>query len=304
MNYIKHSFVTKTFLTLALLSSAAILWQTLPAMQKGQGAIQELFVLNNEGKPSTGLSKLLEKFGLNQDNAQTIVEGTQKEWLRTADKERWEAEDPYANRKDELLPLFKEVGVVDEVKPTEREYDYVVILGALHARAQLRMEHAIKLWDEGYRFKEIVLLGSERALDPQQEPASLFGQGPTPKNEYEMMQWVYAHADLPEEMKKVKTLIINTPNTIDGNGKIKRANTADTIREWLSFNPKPGTCLIVSNQPHVGYQSAVAKTYLPESFKTIPVGNAMNQNARVCEILDALARWTYQENEILKKSKK
>ncbi len=302
MKYPQYSLTTKTFLILALLSGGAIAWQTLPAMQKQ--TVEELCILTNEGKPSTSLSTLLQKFGLAQDTPQIIVDGTQKEWLRTAGKERWESEDPHANLKSELMPLFKEAGVVDEVKPNEKEYDYILVMGALRARAQMRIDYAAKLWNEGYRFKEIVLLGSERKLDATQEPASAFGEGPTPQTEYEMMRWVYDHTNLPAEMKKVKTSIINTPNTIDANGQVKRATTADTIKQWLKDNPKPGSCLIVSNQPHIGYQAAVVKSYLPESFKIIPVGDAMSSTARTCEILDALARWIYQENELLKKSKK
>src|SRR5262249_46960743 len=146
-------------------------------------------------------------------------------------------------------------------------------------------------------------IGSERILDSQQEPASLFGEGPIPKTEYEMVKWVYNHADIPEEMKKIETVFVNTPNIVDANGNIKRPGAGDAIRHWLTMNPQPGTCLLVSNQPHVGYFYAVAKTHLKEPFTVIPVGNAMNPNARVCEILDALARWIYQENEILKKIK-
>lgn len=113
-------------------------------------------------------------------------------------------------------------------------------------------------------------MGSERALDKEQEPTSAFGQELAPTNEYEMMRWVYNHAAIPEEMKKIKTLFVFTLNTIDATGKVKRANTGDTTHEWMKSNPKPGTCLIVSNQPFVGYQTEVTKNFYPDHSKRFP----------------------------------
>ncbi len=265
---------------------------------------QQFYALTSVGKPSAGICKLLQKFNLPENDIDAIVTATQKEWLRTPGKERWDAQDPYAARKDELLPFFKEAGVVGEVKPQAKEFDYAIIMGAFMPRMQVRIEHTKKLWNEGYRFKQIVLLGAERALVPQQEFIETFGRAPVPQTEYEMIQWVYAHADLPHEMKQVKTTFINTPNTIDANGQIMRAKTGDTIKAWLATNPKPGTCLIISNQPQAYYYPAVARTLLPETFKVAQTACALNENARICEILDALARWVYQENELLKKQSK
>lgn len=294
----------KNLLFFTLLLLTGISYQMEPMTQKDQQTLN-LFVLDNECKPSAGLRKLLEAFALKQGNAQTIVNETQKAWLRTSGKERWEAEDLYENRKINLMPLFEEVGLILEIKPQGKEYDYLLIPGALHKRVQLRMEHAIKLWNEGYRFKEIIFLGSERILDPKQEPTSTFDfdANPIPKTESEMMQWVYSHTDLPKDMKRIKTTFINAPNSVDANGKAKRANTGDTIARWLATNPQPGTCLIVSNQPHIGYQTEVAKTYLPKSFTIISAGGAIEPNTKVSEILDALARWIYQSNKFLSNDK-
>ena len=192
--------------------------------------------------------------------------------MRTAGKERWEAEDPYASRKEELMPLFEQIGAIAERKPELKEYDYALIMGGLYRRVADRTAYASELWQKGIRFKEIVLLGSERGLNPKEEPVSHFFdfnyQTPLdeiPKTEYDMMQFVYANTGMPLEMLQTKLTPINTPNTIV-NGQTKRATTQDTINEWLKTNPKPGSCLVISNQPHIDYQKSVTKTFLPETY--------------------------------------
>lgn len=133
MNFIKQSSITATILACVLFSGISIFWQTVPAMQN-DNSLQQLSIFDTHGKPSNGLRKLLDKFELSAESPQIIVEQTQIKWLRTPGKERWESEDPYAKRKDELMPLFKEIGVVDEINPQEKEFDYILIMGALLER--------------------------------------------------------------------------------------------------------------------------------------------------------------------------
>lgn len=253
-----------------------------------------------EGKAQPALANVLHAFSIAAITPDEIVKETQKAWLRPAGKERWEVDDVYAARKQELMPLFKDLGLVEEKRPLQNIYDYLLVMGALYTRAKSRLEYAISLACIGINFRTIVILGSERPLNAQQEPDSLFYGSPLPKTEFQMMQWLFEHTLMPTNMYHA-ALWINTPNKIDENGKMQRATTADTINMFLTHNPIPGTCLVISNQPHVEYQAAVTRFLLPESFIVEGVGHSLSEKAPVSEILDALARWIYQEYQIFKK---
>ncbi len=260
----------------------------------------ELFSPN--GIPHETLTTLLNSFAISAQTPVQIVKETQKAWLRPAGKERWEVDDVYSARKEELMPLFKELGLVEEKRPSEASYDYLLLMGALYTRAKSRLEYAISLSCLGTAFKTIVILGSERSLNPQQEPDSLFYGSPIPKTEFQMMQWIFEHTLMPTHMYNASIIWLNAPNKVDENGKIQRATTADTINLFLASKPNPGTCLVISNQPHIEYQAAVTRLLLPETFRVEGVGQSISEKAPVSQILDALARWIYQEEKIWNKA--
>ncbi len=282
---------------LCLLAVSTINSMSTPQKQDFQGVL-----FQKDDTATQSLSKLLVAFNILANTQDQIVKATQEAWLRPAHKERWESPNPHGNRKEELMPLFKEIGLVCQVKPSQKEYDFLLIMGALHKRAQMRIDYAVKLWKEGYRFKKIVVLGSERPLDAEQEPAHEFNTDEKPHNEFGMLKYC-CNNSMPAEMLTSKNIIfIDTPNTIDAHGKIKRATTGDTINEWLKTeNPKPGSCLVVSNQPHIGYQETVVKNLVPQTFSVEGTGDQQSPDTPVSDILDALARWIYNENQLRKK---
>ena len=245
------------------------------------------------GKAVKPLEELLVKFDIHETALATVTSKTQEKWLRTAGKERWEAQDPYAHLKSELMPLFSKLNLINEIKPNQKHYNYLLILGGLFKRTQSRLQYCINLWQEGTTFDQIILLGSHRPLDPKEEPSSLFTNA-QPHTEYEMMRYLYDTC-VPAPMKNIPAVFINTPNTVDSQGKIKRATTGDTIQQWLhEHKPATGDCLVISSQPHIGYQESVIKTFLP-AFTISSAGPSLQED-KTCEILDALARWIYQEN--------
>jgi hypothetical protein len=254
------------------------------------------------GTPHKTLTTLLSTFKISAQTPTQTMKETQKAWLRPAGKERWEVDDVYGARKQELMPLFKDLGLVEEKRPLQSSYDYLLLMGALYTRAKSRLEYAISLSCLGISFKTIVILGSERSLNAQLEPDSLFSGDAIPKTEFQMMQWIFEHTLMPSDMYNTTIIWVNAPNTIDENGKIQRATTADTINLFLAANPIPGTCLVISNQPHIEYQAAVTRLLLPESFKIEGAGHALSEKAPVSEILDALARWIYQEEKLWNKA--
>lgn len=272
-----------------------------PAME------QRLNLFTDDGIPTAALSELLAACKIDGKTKAEIVKATQEQWIRPADKERYELTDTPEQiaMRPILMPIFEKIGAIHHIDPKYKEYDYILVMGAYYKRAKLRLEQALQLCDAGYQIKEIILLGSERPLNPAEEPAEIFGTDNPPKTEHEMMKWIDTHASMTDTTRHIKRTYVNAPNTIDANGNIKRANTADTFKEWLKTNPKPGSCLVVSNQPYVGYQAAVARLYLPSSFTIDAAGQETNHDQKgiVSIILDSIARWIYQEHQSLKNKK-
>lgn len=283
----------KLFLSIVLICTFA------PAMEQQT----RLTLFTNDGIPTAALSELLAVCKIDGRTKAEIVKATQEQWIRPADKERYELVDTPEQiaMQPILMPIFEKIGLIKQVSPLKKEYDYILVMGAYYKRAKLRLEQALRLCDAGYQVKEIVLLGSERPLNPAEEPTEIFGTDNPPKTEHEMMKWIDSHASMADATRRIKRTYVNAPNTTDADGKIKRANTADTFKEWLKTNPKPGSCLVVSNQPYVGYQAAVARLYLPSSFAIDATGQETNHDQKgiISIILDSLARWIYQEKLML-----
>lgn len=246
-------------------------------------------------KPTEPLKNILQICGIEADSQPDILKATQKVWLRPAGLERWQMEDTFEEKRAQLIPHLKNLNMVNEIPPLATRYDYIFILGGLLKRAKARMDYAEELIKKGIR-GGIEILSSDRTLDPQEEPAEFFKASLTknwvPTTENNMMNWL-----LPNNICSYGH--VTARNSIGLDGKEKRANTADTVKLWASIQqPRPGsTCLVISNQPLITYQEAVVRTHLPATIAIEAVGPAMDENERICEILDSLARRIYQENE-------
>ena len=123
------------------------------------------------------------------------------------------------------------------------------------------------------------------------EPAKI------PATETEMAKMVYNQAKLPKDFKElVQVQFIDTPLQRASNGGAIRPNTGDTIKLWLTKTKPTGSVLAISNQPYVGYQHAVLKTFVPKEMSIETVGPKPSTSASSDLLLDTLARWLYQEN--------
>ncbi len=268
-------------------------------------------LLDPRGNPTKQLLDLLAFLHIQHDGTlESIVQATQKEWLRQAGKERWQVEEKYAELHEQLMPYLEKVITLQEIKPLQKQYDYAVILGATVSRIRMRLAYLADLWHSGLRVNNIVFLTGQRPLDPEQEkPENLLNanngilpfkkdwQAPKqlPTMETDMAKLVYDQANLPENLRVIPVEFIDAPAQKTQPGAMRRPNTLDTINSWLKTNPKPGFCLCVSTQPHIGYQDAVMRTYMPAAFQLETVGPAAWSSVHNVIILDALARWLYQE---------
>lgn len=237
-----------------------------------------------------------------------IVTKTQASWLRKPGTERWEMDKLITEHDTELKKLFHEMKMNDEIKPTTQCYTYLLILGALFKTMDQRFAHAIELYKSGVRFDGIVLLAGVRpAVAEQGENVQTFLNysnlqtlDKIPETETEMLQFIYDHANMPAGMRQIPVQIIDAPMQTTASGKLTRPTTADTLKIWLQTNPEPGNCLAISNQPYVGYQHSVIKTFLPSHFSIETVG-AASAGKEPAVMLDTLARILYQEQQRLQK---
>lgn len=249
-----------------------------------------------------------------------IVAASQKAWLRPAGKERWQMGEQFEALKEKILPLFEQMNLLQEVRPSAKVYDYALFNGSTVPNMRERLAVLFKLYNDGVRFKKLVVFLGDRPLDPEREPESIFfdrknGVLPIredwkepavlPKTETDMGHMLLDQAILPAGFKEsVEIEFVDTPMQRNADGSLRRPNTGDTVNLWLTRNPKPGTALSISSQPHVHYQHAVLETLLPETFTLDTVGGAVKQPIHVGNFLDNLARWLYQEDKLEQKRAK
>jgi hypothetical protein len=273
------------------------------------GELENPTIVSEQGLPSQALDELLKSTGIAHNGSlDDIVQKTQKFWYQGG-KERWELEAKGRFDKEKIFPFLEKLKVLEEVVSPVKSYDYALVHGALLSRVRMRLSFLVKEWNRGVRFSKIIFLTGDRDLHPTFEdryglmdannPYLPFREewrweGALPQNEVEMMQLVYEQSQIPEEMRKLPVEWISAPKQ-EKNGKMIRPGTKETLIEWLKLDPQPGECLAISNQPYVGYQDSIAKTYLPETFIITTVGPAADEKTTVEAHLDNLARWIYQE---------
>lgn len=270
----------------------------------------EFILPNNMISPT--LLKILEMTQVEHDGTlESIVQATQQSWLRKPGVERWQMDKKYEILDTTLKPLFEELGLLDEIRPTQKEYHDVIIFGATLSTTRSRLQYTLDLWQEGIKFKRLIFFVSDRPLDPQKESREeLFDRSnrhlqikdswqealEVPTTEADMNKLVWDQTELPDGfLDKVAVHFISAPMQTTPDGKTRRANTGDTVKFWLTKMDLPGPILAISNQPYVGYQHAVLKAFLPETVKFETVGNKKVSFESDTQ-LDNLARWLYQEN--------
>ena len=267
-------------------------------------------VVEQDGKPTQAVVKLLELTGVQHDGTLSdVVQKTQDQWLRKPNQERWDMEKYASENEYEIRQQFDSLGMNKGLIPKYQEYDYAIILGALFGRITLRLQYAIDLWQQGIRFKRLVFLGGARPVvesqgENKQKFMEFFGldsldDEAVPKTEAEIMKFVYQYTAMPEEMRSLPVTFINASMVQQDDGSLKRPTTDDIIADWLQTKPSVGKCLFFSNQPYVGFQHAVVKTYMPRSFQVETIGTEANPTLNVGVVLDNVARWLYQEHKRL-----
>lgn len=289
----------------------ALLW-VLPACFASQdrSANASVRIVSDSGVVAPEIFQLLVLTDVTTDGTLAdIVAQTQKQWLRAPGSERWDIAGTASAADQEIYACLHKLAICQEVYPSGKHYEHVMILGALFDTMVQRMQYAIYLWNQGVRFNNIALLAGARPVVPaqgeNQEALEKFcGHAieHMAQTEADLINFVYENIDMPADMRAVPVQIIDVPMLQKADGTMRRPNTADTIEYWLNIKPQPGVVLAVSNQPYVEYQDAVLRTLLPIEYPVQTVGSKCVEDKKIGILLDTLARVLYQENVRLKKS--
>ena len=267
--------------------------------------------IDEKGHPTETLRRLLKFLAVEHDGTlKSVVEGTQKAWLRPAGTERWELVDTLTPEVvAKIKPLFDELMLTKEVPAQKGHYMYALLLGSRMANFIERLSYLIHVWNKGLRFDELVVLAGQRDLMSEEtldlimqsdmlkfaDNEKLKSKWGSVKTEKDMMQVIIEESVLPETMReKIAVTVVDAPKKLV-NDKLVRPTTGDTVNAWLAKKPVPGTCVAISSQPHVLYQQAVLSTLLPKDFQVETIGRQGKVPVKTAEILDALARFLYQE---------
>ena len=199
-----------------------------------------------------------------------IRDATQKAWYQEG-KLRAEIQERHGDKQREAMSLFRRLGFVHEVRCRRQRYFHCGILGGTVVAVRKRLAFLISEWERGVRIMNLALLGSHRPLlaDKESEAVLLRRdntelpicddwklEGPLPDTEIEMMRLVYDQAKLPAAWREVLG-----PNRVTCVSPLNaKANTRDTLEVW--GEEMTSSVLLVSSQPFVSYQRAVAESIM------------------------------------------
>jgi hypothetical protein len=178
----------------------------------------------------------------NDGTLPSIIEATQKTWKRPAGKEIWNIENNLSEiQAKAVMEYCSKNRFFIEIMPTQKSYDYAVILGATVATMKKRIGFLEKIAQSGIQIKQVVLLSGARPLDPKIETAPEGCQ-----TEGEALACLWKACTLSS---KVVSAQFDCPML-----ERRRPTTADTYNLWLASKPKAGSCIMLSNQPYCLYQ--------------------------------------------------
>lgn len=224
-------------------------------------------------------------------------------WRRSPQQERWQLPDLNIDQTthNEAFTLLQRLDLVTKITPQRTSYDYALWLGATVPTMQARLEHLVRLWESGTGFNKIIALVGLRPIMPsidQIEPLTtqLAGKNRVresrPITELEGAEMIYLLTQMPDAMRHTAIEYISTPRRWEKD-HWQRPNTRDTVATWLQTHPKPGSVLVISEQPNAHYQMEVVRQTLPKTFSVDLAAAKALPDTRLALILDALALWLH-----------
>lgn len=225
--------------------------------------LHALFLLEKPGELKEEVQAFVALFNVPDFPIDDLVSYVQQHWLQK-NKERWEMKNAWEEKWEKALPLLEKIGCINTIHASGKKYTYALVLGATGRVMQNRLDTLYEEWKRGVRFQQIVLLAGDRDLDPSREtfPENL-------RTETDLLAYLFEKHPLKDLASHI---LICAPKKQLEDGTWRRPSTACTILKWLETDPEPGNCLAVSTQPFVGYQEAVLRLLLPQTFTVEGIG--------------------------------
>ncbi len=235
------------------------------------------------------LQQLLAVCGVEHEGTfESMLAATQRQWLIAHPHLQEEGATYPLHQQTRINELVEKLGYVNEIFPVKRFYDYAIILGGETPTMEPRFGYLQKLWQQGIRFGSLIFHSGIHAM-----PDYDFHKNYT---EAEALRSLYKNAGLAERFPAIPHIFVDIPLQETATG-VRNPTTADGVKHWLSANPQPGSCLVISSQPYVHYQHAVFCSYMPSSFTIETVGSRCAPTIFISDILDSITRHLYQENQ-------
>lgn len=217
-----------------------------------------------------------------------IIKITQEKWLRPDGKERWDLEDSslLIAQRENILNLLKKLGFIDEIQPSFKDYESILLLGASDINLIARINYLQKAWKLGVRYKKCYLLTGGMVVKNNIHLDNI------PKTDTDLIIETYNQLshNWPYLLKQVEVI------PIIAKSKLPRPNTRDTLNAWLERREKTTNLLVISNQPFIPYQNLVTKSILKANYQFETVGNGADSSMIIRVMLDSVARCLYEYN--------
>lgn len=281
----------------------------------------ERFFLESNGTPCPALKDLFSIIGIPvPKNAEELASSMHKYFRRPNKLERWELSDSFENKRRRLMALFTLWHMVEEIWPKQKYYDTVVVQGSTVENARDRFSYLMRLWHKGIRFQRIVVLASDRPLDPRVEgDMVLFNAFRTkypfrkdwkkpiirPQTELDAMEMLWNQMILDDSLHKMPVQFLEIPQVLDESLGHKRRPYAPErvymwVERWLAKETiapaSKKSYLVIANNPMLAYHEITlrtifgAKGLLEQGYTVEVVGLAAKENTKMTVFLDTLAR--------------
>ena len=196
--------------------------------------------------------------------------------IRKNAQERWEVKTPswLEGNDPMILNAIQTLGLTQAIKPHIQRPDVLCILGATYYSMKNRLHYAETLLNGSLSPKHLVLLAGERyvtvGVDGDQallqKIAADYGINIHQLTETHLIRTLYKQTHLSPSLA---VTVIDTPK-----GTLPRPTTETTVLQlgqWLKQHPEYKSVVFVSNQPHVGYQSAVIQNAVEQQDNLQPL---------------------------------
>lgn len=216
----------------------------------------------------------------------------QKKNSSSSENARWTIEENQLSEKQKELTLeaAKKLGLIGCTTPSQKEYDYILVLGGARMSCLFRMQYAKEVCDQyGVIAKSIVgLAGMREIMESERSATDTYALDA--KTEFDLMESALKKVFGSLEITEIQERIVKSRNESwalkrysygipvillaapSGEPQKRRANTADTLaffRERLNVE-KEKSILLITSQIYVPYQQLEAIRML-----ALPYGHAL-----------------------------